>query len=195
MRTGRSATAILALAAGLALSLLGCSATTPAAAPTAAAPTTAAIATVTAIPGIPTPAATAANPIADGTYVSGPIAVADVVARIKADTTLSAAQRATYLQEFSGLKTDIVELDFHAGRFTESDALDGAPRQVGARATYAFPDSHTLVIQEDCCGLSTFTITTQPNGFSLMYKAGSPNAGEDVVGEWLYQTSPFTLVP
>ena len=171
--------------AGLAIVLAACSGGGQV--PTATAPT------VTPSPSVVVSAA--ADPIPSGTYVSQTIPVADVIALIKADTTLGAAQQATSLQEFNGHQTDIVTLDFQHGLFTESDAIDGGEKTVGAQASYAFPDSHTLVIQEQCCGLSTFTITSQPGGFSLKYKVGAPNAGEDVVGQWLYETSPFTLVP
>ena len=197
MRTSRSAPTILALVAGLAVTLLGCSRGTPTTAPTIATtsgPTVAAASPSTAAGTSMQPSAPVA-PIADGTYQSGTNLVSDVLARIKADNTLTASQKAHYEQGFTGHHSDVVRLDLHAGVFIESDALDGAPMSVGAKAAYAFPDSHTLVIQEDCCGLSTFTVTPQPNGFSLAYKAGAPNAGEDVVGRWLYGASPFTLVP
>jgi hypothetical protein len=193
MRTIRAVATEIAVTLALTTTLFGCSRGGPTAAPT--------VAPATVSPATPTPIITAAAtaaagaPIPDGTYQSGANMVSDVLAMITKDTRLTASQKADYQQGFSGHTSDVVRLDLHAGVFTESDSMDGAGFQVGARATYAFPDARTLVIQEDCCGLSTFTITPQPNGFSLTYKTGAPNAGEDVIGEWLYGSHPFTLVP
>jgi hypothetical protein len=200
---------VAGLVAGLALALAACSSGSAAgAAPTA----TAAPATPhTALPSIaasiappsaadtpsvasPTPP-TSHDPIAEGTYTSQPVAVTAIVARISADTTITASQQAAAIHGFSGYTTQTITLDFRGGQFVESEAFDGGPFEVGARASYAFPDDHTLVIQEVCCGLSTFTITPAPGGFSLMYKVGAPNAGEDAIGRAaIYEIGPFTLM-
>jgi hypothetical protein len=138
---------------------------------------------------------TPAGPIAEGTYVSGAVTVASIIDRINADTKLTAAQKAAYIAGFADHKTQTASLDFRGGHFTESEAFDGGSFEVGARAAYAFPDDHTLVIQEQCCGISTFDVTTSPNGFTLKYRVGAPNAGEDILGQVLYESSPFTAVP
>lgn len=193
MRYGRSARMASTVIVGLALLLAACSAGgAPTATPGTAAPSTAVMPSLIG----PTPPPASRDPIAEGTYRSQPIPVTLIVARINADTTLTDTQRTAALQGFSGHTTQTITLDFRAGQFTESEAFDGAPSEVGARATYAFPDDHTLVIQETCCGLSTFTITPTPGGFSLMYKAGAPNAGEDAIGRAaIYEIGPFTRVP
>ena len=193
MRIRRSARMASTAIVGLALLLAGCSAGgAPTAAPGTAAPSAAVTPSLTGSTAAPT----SRDPIAEGTYTSQPIAVTLIVARINADTTLTAAQRAFDLQGFSGHTTQTVTLDFRGGQFTESEAFDGAPFEVGARASYAFPDDHTLVIQETCCGISTFTITPAPGGFSLMYKVGAPNAGEDAIGRAaIYEIGTFTRVP
>jgi hypothetical protein len=189
--------------ASLALILAACSNGT-AAGTAPAATTTAPVASV-AVPA-PTvaqstgPSATAAAtsvavaPIPDGTYRTKAIPVSTIIARIKTDTTLTTEEQQN-LQGYAGHRTDVIELDLQSGQFTESDSLDGAPFEVGARATYAFPDDHTLVIQEQGPGLSTFVITPTSGGFSLKYKAGAPNTGEDIIGQAIYESSPFTLVP
>jgi hypothetical protein len=204
LKTRRSS--ILGSVATLVLILAGCSngtaAGTAGAATTNAPPASVAVPapTVAGSAGISGSSATAAAasvavaPIPDGTYRTKAIPVAVIVARIKTDTSLTADETAN-LQGFAGHKTDTIEIDLQSGQFTESDSLDGAPFEVGARATYAFPDDHTLVIQEQGPGLSTFVITPTSGGFSLKYKAGAPNTGEDIIGQAIYESSPFTLVP
>jgi hypothetical protein len=65
---------------------------------------------------------------------------------------------------------------------------------VGSRATYAFPDDHTIVLQESCCGLTTFEVTLVPGGFRL--KAPPQTKEEDkMVGAILFETGAFTRVP
>jgi hypothetical protein len=180
--------------AGLAMFVAACSSgLAPTGAPTTTTSPSVATSSPTASASL-TPSI-AAGPIAEGTYVSGATAVASIIDRINADTKLTAAQKAAYIAGFAGHKTQTVSLDFHAGQFTESDAFDGAALAVGARATYAFPDNHTLVIQEQGPGISTFDVTTSANGFALKYRVGAPNAGEDILGQAIYESSPFTAVP
>ena len=151
--------------------------------------------TATVAPSASAAPSAAAGPIPDGTYVTKAIPIPTIVARINADVVLTAAQKAGYAQAFAGHKTEMIWLDFHAGQFTEREAFDGATPDVGARATFAFPDGQTLVIQEECCGLSTFVIAVRQDGFSLRYKAGAPNAGENILGQAaVYEPSPFTQV-
>jgi len=193
MFTRSSGTLGLALLAALAIILAACSAgpsltQAPSSTPGLTAGATA-TATSSALPSV------AAGPIAEGTYRSETVAVATIIAKINADTTLTAAQKTAAIQGFSGHQTSVVSLDFHNGQFTESSSFDGAPLEVGARATYAFPDDHTLVIQEACCGISTFDLTTGPSSFMLKYRANALNAGEDIIGQTIYELSPFTLVP
>jgi hypothetical protein len=174
--------------AGLAMFVGACSSGL---APTGTPATTTSPAVATSSPT----ASASAGPIAEGHYVSGATAVASIIDRINADTKLTAAQKATYIADFAGHKTQTVSLDFHAGQFTESDAFDGAALVGDVHATYAFPDDHTLVIQEQGPGISTFDVTTSANGFALKYRVGAPNAGEDILGQAIYESSPFTAVP
>lgn len=137
----------------------------------------------------------APGPIAEGTYQSGAVPIKTIIAKIDADTDLTAAEKASDAAGFGGHQTQAVELTFQSGQFTEASAFDGGAFEVGARATYAFPDDHTLVIQEQCCGISTFDLTPGPNTFTLKYRVGAPNAGEDILGQTIYELTPFALVP
>jgi len=194
---------VAALAMSLAVAACGSAATPSSTSVASPAPIPTSVASSAPIPSAtPSPAATvvpsvvtATGPIADGTYRTEPVPISAVLAHIEADKTLSTAEKAGFESGFKGHKTEIIELKLEGGLFTESDAFDGASFEVGAHATYAFPDDRTLVIQEQCCGLSTFTIKAVPNGFALAYTAGAANAGEDVVGQTVYESAPFLRVP
>jgi hypothetical protein len=126
--------------------------------------------------------------------------VAAVNALINADSKLTAAEKKEIIKDSFELglhKTFTVTLDFHKGQYTQRAGFDGAAGEVGSRATYAFPDDHTLVIEEPCCGISTFDVTPMPEGFSLKVRSGSNLATEKdkVIGHILFEVSPFTVVP
>jgi hypothetical protein len=195
MATRSSRAVRLGLLAAFAMTLGACSAS-PA---LSTAPTIAAQPTVLATPtatSSPMPSATT-GPIAEGRYRSQTVSVAVIIAEVNSDRTLTAPEKAYAIEQqgFADHKTRAVEMNFRNGQLTVTESFDGGPFNVGARATYAFPDSHTLVIQETCCGISTFDLTPGANSFTLKYRAGAPNAGEDIVGQTVYELSPFTLEP
>jgi hypothetical protein len=159
---------------------------------TAAAPTPTPVATTA--PGSAAPA----GAIPDGTYVSGTVQVADMVATVNADKQLTAAQLAQINKdfEFGDHRTSVIKIDLHGGRWTQSGSYDGSPFQVGSRATYASPDASTVVIQEQCCGLTTFQVTMTGTTFTLKRLSGTQNTELDKVeGHILFEETPFTLVP
>lgn len=124
--------------------------------------------------------------------------VAAVNALINADTKLTAAEKTDIIENAFGLglhKTFTVTLEFNHGQYTELQGFDGAAGEVGSRATYAFPDDHTLVIQEQCCGISTFQVTNVQNGFTLKVLTGPKNEEDVIVGKILFESSPFILAP
>jgi hypothetical protein len=135
--------------------------------------------------------------IPDGTY-AGPVQqVADVIALINADTKLSDADRANLIDkalEIRGHTTFAVTLDFRAAQWTESQTVDGHS-SVGGRATYAFPDDHTVLIEESCCGLTTFGVTPAEGGFSLRVLPPPAAEVDKVVNHILFESGTFSRVP
>jgi hypothetical protein len=126
--------------------------------------------------------------------------VAAVKALINADTKLTTADKADIINNAFELglhKTFTVTLEFRNGQYTEHQGFDGDVGGIGSRATFAFPDDHTLVIEEACCGISTFDVTPRQNGFSLKVRSGAQVATEKdrIVGHILFESSPFTRVP
>jgi hypothetical protein len=130
--------------------------------------------------------------IPDGTYVTASISDGVIVAKIKADTTLTAAQRATDLQAFTAHTSETFKITFQSGAFTQFEAWDGGSFEVGSRATYVFPDDHTLLIQETCCGLTTFDVTRDGSSFSLHVRS---QAMPDPLTRIVFESAPFTAVP
>jgi hypothetical protein len=194
MSTRSRQTRALGPLAALALALAACASTPAAASPPQMTPAPSNPPASVAPSAAPSPSAVRAIP--DGKYLSDAVDVSHIIARINADMKLTAAQRAHAISGFSGHKTQRISLDLHGGTFTEFEAFDGAPFEVGARATYAFPDGHTLVIQEQCCGVTTFDVTPAQHGFSLRYRTYIAKDEEDaLIGKIVYESSPFTSVP
>jgi hypothetical protein len=136
---------------------------------------------------------TPGQPIADGTYLTGAQSITAFKAEIDADTTLTAADKKRLLADpLFSCNTQFISLDFHAGQLTQSESCDGGPMEVGTRATYAFRDDRTLVIQETCCGTSSFALTLVKDGFFL--KLTSPVVTGPDTGVFLFEASPFMLV-
>jgi hypothetical protein len=193
---------MLAPIAVAAMVLAACSSAAPPAAPpsalasggtSSAAPTSAPVSTSLA----PSPMAPH-QPIADGTYVSKPLDVKALIARIRADKKLTEAQRNHLISnafELPGHKTFDVSLWFQAGNWVEEQGFDGAPGEIGARGTYAFPDDHTLVMEDPCCGTTTFDIAVSGNSFTLKRTSAPADEEDRFAGHELFESSPFILAP
>ena len=96
--------------------------------------------------------------------------VAALKAMISGDAKLTAAEKKDIIEGAFALgshKTFTISLTLENRQYTERQGFDGAAGEVGSRATFAFADDHTLVLQEDCCGTTTFDVTQRPQGFAL----------------------------
>jgi hypothetical protein len=137
--------------------------------------------------------------IAPGTYMTAAVPVADVRAAIESDDKLTADEKTTIIDSMFGLdghKTVVYSLTLQAGSWTESESYDGGAFRVGSRATYAFPDDHTVVISEVCCGLTTFAVTPDGAGFKLARVSGTQNTEVDkITGAIIFESRPFQPTP
>jgi hypothetical protein len=186
----------LSAIAALAIALASCS---PAPASTTAPTASLAPTTLTSAPPAATASASTAL-IPDGRYASAPMDVASIYALINADKKLTVAEKDKIIKnafELGSQKTFTVTLEFHDGQWKEYQGFDGAVGEVGDSATYAFPDDHTLVIEESCCGISTLDVTPAQNGFSLKVRSGAFVSTEvdTIITHILFESSPFTRVP
>jgi hypothetical protein len=98
--------------------------------------------------------------------------------------------------EFGTHSQFVVSLTLQDGMWVERQGLDDEPLKVGSRATYAFPDASTVVIQEACCGISRFHVDGIGTTFRLTYidAEGIP-ALDRMAGHILFEDAPFTAVP
>jgi hypothetical protein len=186
----------LSAIAALAIALAACS---PAPASTTAPPASLAPTTLASAPPAATASASTAL-IPDGRYASAPMDVASIYALINADKKLTVAEKDKIIKnafELGSQKTFTVTLEFLDGQWKEYQGFDGAVGEVGDSATYAFPDDHTLVIEESCCGISTLDVTPAQNGFSLKVRSGAFVSTEvdTIITHILFESSPFTRVP
>jgi hypothetical protein len=138
--------------------------------------------------------AVASQPIAEGTYLSGAQGIAAFKAEISADTALSEADRQSLqANPLLACTAQFISLDFHAGQLVESSGCDGKPLEVGARATYAFPDDHTLLIQDSCCGTTSFGLKPLHDAFFLTRTSARSPGKDGLIEKLLYEASPFML--
>jgi hypothetical protein len=137
---------------------------------------------------------TAGQPIPAGTYLSGAQSIAAFKAGITADTTLADADKKSLLGDpLLSCTAPFISIEFRAGSLVESSGCDGEPLEVGARATYAFPDDHTLVMEESCCGTTTFAVTSVPDAFFLKRTSARSTGKDGFIEELLFESSPFML--
>jgi hypothetical protein len=145
----------------------------------------------------PSPVPSGRPPIAEGTYATGPIKVADIVALINADASLTPAQRTHLIDVSFGIKdhtTFSVSIDLRNGQYTQHQSVDGVDA-VGSGGTYSFLDANTLIFRESSSGLAGFQITQIANGFSLKRLDAAANAEDVIATKILLESGPFIRVP
>jgi hypothetical protein len=137
--------------------------------------------------------------IPDGTYVGPTMQVADLIALINGDPKLSTAQKTDIIDNafaINGHQTFGFSLDLHGGQYQQGQSIDRGAYEIGSRGTYAFPDQHTLVLDEQG-GLSvnTFQITVTATGFTLKRTDTSTDAEDILMTKIFWEFGPFTLAP
>ena len=141
-------------------------------------------------------ASTAAAAIPDGTYVTDPIPAATVIAAING-SKLSATDKQGLIGDGFGLgngsKTVAFKVTFADGSFSQSESVDGGAFEVGSKGSFAFPDDHTLTLQETCC-LTSYAIAWTGPALSLALRSDSTwtgNIADDIAPAIVYGGAPF----
>ena len=158
-------------------------------------------------PGTPTPTPTStissgptaapsgvAPPLANGTYKTS-IPVAAILARLDAETTLSASDKTDIIDEvlvIRGATTLHVEITVADSTFTVGVAVDSNPVPSGDAWTLYVLDESTIAVDigTDSSGIQAYRVTHSGDTFSLT--ASSPaEPVEDFVRSVLFETAPF----
>ncbi len=148
------------------------------------------------------PSATAASTslIPDGTYVGDPIPASTIIAAINA-THLSAADKAKMISDGFELdstsKAVTMSFTFSGGQWTQSASVDGGPSWVGSKGSYAFPDDHTVVLQEPGA-LTTYAVNWSGAALTLKLRSDSSWTGalaDDVGPTFSFGTTTFHREP
>jgi hypothetical protein len=142
---------------------------------------------------LPTPTSMV-SPIADDIYAAAPMNVADILARLGAETTLTADEK-TAIQEdvLGGLDgtTFLVELEIDGPVFRfwygrDDEVLFGEPAW-----SMSVLDADTIEVDRGE-GTTTFDVTTEGESFSLRATTDAPSPVEAFVRSVLFETSPFS---
>ena len=148
------------------------------------------------------PSATTASTslIPDGTYVGDPIPASTIIAAINA-THLSAADKADLITAGFGLDPTssavTISFTFGGGQWTQSASIDREPSQVESKGSYAFPDDHTVVLQESG-GLTTYAVTWSGAALALKLRSDSSWTGalaDDIGPALVFGTTTFHREP
>ncbi len=150
--------------------------------------------------GLPTPSPSPtrpAGPLQVGTYFGPELQIADILAAVDADPTLSAADRMWFIEELGGKSTFTASLRFIGGEVTQRQIVDGVT-DVGSFGRYDFPDDRTLVLTETVDGVDVvteFELTLDGDSFTPRFVRASPppSARDALAGRIIFESGPFTL--
>lgn len=160
-----------------------------------------------AVPTSPTPAPTrttnptaplTAGPLAFGTYDGPTLKVSEIVASVNADPSLSAADRASVVDEILEIKdkeTFSVSIELRGGQMTERETKDGET-VIGSFGRYSFPDDRTLVYTESINGadvVTRFDLAIEGDSFTLHRTTPGYGPADDFVVRLIFESGPFTL--
>ena len=133
----------------------------------------------------------AASAIPDGEYAGG------LIARATADATFAklgvaiSADVQTFLDEFPAR----FAMRLQGGHMDVLVDTGGSGFQIGARATYAFPDDRTMTFQDNIGCLDTVGISSQNSNLTLTVMTDSCGATDMAELRVIFETTPFTPVP
>lgn len=156
--------------------------------------------------GEPTPGPTAspaptrlmAGPLVFGTYQGPTLRVADIVAMVNADSSLTAADRTAIIDTFFEVKdkaTWSASIELRGGQLTQRQTVDGTT-VIGSVGRYAFPDDRTLIVTETIGGVDAvteFELAVDGDSFTLHRTTPVESALEEFVTRIIFESGPFTL--
>ena len=139
-----------------------------------------------------------AGPLEIGFYDGPILRVADIVADLNADTTLTPADRTSILDVVMAIRdksTYQISLEFRGGSLTQRETVDGNTI-IGSFGRYSFPDDQTLVYTETIAGnpvVTAFELTIDGDSFTLRRTTPDHSAADAFVVDHIFEAGPFTL--
>ena len=139
-----------------------------------------------------------AGPLETGFYDGPVLQVADIVAELNADTTLTEADRNSILDTVMAIRgkaTYQISLEFRGGTMTERETVDGNTI-IGSFCRYSFPDDQTLVCTETIANepvVTEFELTIDGNSFTLRRTTPDRSLADAFVVDHIFESGPFTL--
>jgi hypothetical protein len=141
----------------------------------------------------------AAGPIQDGTYVGPTLRVADIVASINTNPTLSDLERRHVLDDVLGVgdgQTFFVSIDIRAqptlpgtGQWIVRHTVDGAER--ADIATGCHFENDRLVVGGFFLAIEAFDVTTAGEAFTLSVVHASSTPADEAAAQIMFESGPF----
>jgi hypothetical protein len=137
-------------------------------------------------------------PIPTGTYKTEPIPVADILARLDADTSISTADKPAVIDNVLGIRDGdhlVVTLHIDKTSFFLQYQTDAREPIVEDPWPMTIVDPTTIVVTSTCCGPTTYRVERSSAGFLLTPETAPQSAVEGFVRDVLFHSKPFTPVP
>ena len=146
----------------------------------------------------PGASAGAIHAIPAGTYATEPMDVADILAQLDADQSLSEAEKQSIVTDvlvIDGRTTLTPNVLVRDNAFELRLSRDGGPLVQDTAFAVTWIDDQSFQVKTACCGRTTYGITWEADAFRL--EARSPASGnvETFVRRILFESQPFAPVP
>jgi hypothetical protein len=154
--------------------------------------------TASPVPATPAPTRLMAGPLEIGRYVGPTLQVADIVAAVNADASLTPAQRTRIidvLMEIRDKSTWTPAIELRGGQLTQRHTVDGVT-QIGSAGRYAFPDDRTLVYTVSSNGADAvirFQLMIEGDSFTLRRTTPAVDAEDEFAADAVFESGPFRL--
>jgi hypothetical protein len=156
--------------------------------------------TQTAAPSATPQGSQASRPIPNGTYAVAPLQVADILARLASNTTLTADEKTAITRdvlEIDGATTLHVEVTVTDTTFTLAYASDSRPVSADPPWPLYVLDATTIAVRpaSESSGIQAYGVTRVGDGFTLRAMSPASEAVEAFVRSVLLESAAFVPVP
>ncbi|HEX5823549.1 MAG TPA: hypothetical protein VFY18_03725 [Candidatus Limnocylindrales bacterium] len=168
---------------------------------TSTAPSAASSAAVAPVPSTATAsmAAATASAIPDGRYASAKRQVADILARLEKDTTLSTSEKKAVIDEIfdiRGAKNYRIFVDVRSGnQFILSQQVDDQQPSQEVPWTLTPVDARTIILRIPCCGATVYEVKWADKSFTMTALSPASSTVETFVRPIIFEDGPFTREP